>query len=95
MNKVSQRIKGRVLPRFAALIVEYLVTFAAMLTISLIGAILVPVFDLVNIAILYLLPVFITASRWGRGPSFFAAGVGVQPFSEFYSVCVIAIPDKI
>ena len=84
MNKVSQRIKGRVLPRFAALIVEYLVTFAAMLTISLIGAILVPVFDLVNIAILYLLPVFITASRWGRGPSFFAAGVGVVMFDYFF-----------
>jgi PAS domain S-box-containing protein len=84
MNKVSQRIKGRVLPRLAALVVEYLVTFAAMLTISLIGAILVPIFDLVNIAILYLLPVFITAARWGRGPSFFAAGLGVLMFDYFF-----------
>lgn len=84
MNEVSERIKGRVLPRFAALVVEYLVTFAAMLTISLIGAILVPIFDLVNIAILYLLPVFITAARWGRGPSFFAAGIGVLMFDYFF-----------
>ena len=84
MNEVSQRIKGRALPRLAALVVEYLVTFAAMLTISLIGAILVPIFDLVNIAILYLLPVFITAARWGRGPSFFAAGLGVLMFDYFF-----------
>lgn len=84
MDKLSQRIKGRVLPRYAALTVQYLVIMAAMLTISLIGAILVPVFDLVNIALLYLLPVFAAAARWGRGPSIFAACVGVALFDYFF-----------
>lgn len=84
MNELSQRIKGRVLPHFAALTVQYLVTLAAMLVISLIGAILVPVFDLVNIALLYLLPVFVSAARWGQGPSYFAAGLGVVMFDYFF-----------
>lgn len=34
-------------------------------------------FDLVNISLLYLFPVLFSAVRWGRGPSFFAAGLGV------------------
>ena len=84
MNVLSRRLRGRILPLYAALAVQYLVTFAAMLTISLIGAILTPTFDLVNIAMLYLLPVFFTAARWGRGPSIFAACVGAVLFDYFF-----------
>ncbi|MDF2649380.1 MAG: Osmosensitive channel His kinase sensor [Paenibacillus sp.] len=40
--------------------------------------------DLVNIALLYLFPVLFSAVRWGRGPSFFAAGMGVLAFDFFF-----------
>ena len=86
MNVVSER-KKRILrwPYVTrASIVHYLLTFAAILIVSLIGAILVPFFDLVNIALLYLLPVIISAVRWGRGPSFFAAFFGVLSFDYFF-----------
>lgn len=41
-------------------------------------------FTLVNIALLYLLPVLITAVRWGLWPSFYAAGIGVIAFDFFF-----------
>ena len=40
--------------------------------------------DLVNIALLYLFPVLFSAVRWGKGPSFFAAGLGVLSFDFFF-----------
>lgn len=42
------------------------------------------IFTLVNIALLYLLPVLITAVRWGLWPSFYAAGIGVVAFDLFF-----------
>ena len=42
------------------------------------------VFTLVNIALLYLLPVLIIAVRWGLWPSFYAAVIGVLAFDFFY-----------
>ncbi|MDD9267017.1 ATP-binding protein [Paenibacillus sp. GCM10023248] len=39
---------------------------------------------LVNIALLYLLPVLFSAVRWGRGPSFFAASAGVLAFDFLF-----------
>ncbi|OCT11065.1 histidine kinase [Paenibacillus pectinilyticus] len=42
------------------------------------------VFDLVNIALLYLFPVLLSAVRWGRGPSFYAAALGVLAFDFFF-----------
>lgn len=42
------------------------------------------VFTLVNIALLYLLPVLITAVRWGLWPSFYAAGIGVIACDFFF-----------
>ncbi len=41
-------------------------------------------FTPVNIALLYLLPVFIAAVRWGFGPSFYAAVIGVIAFDFFF-----------
>lgn len=41
-------------------------------------------FDLVNIALLYLFPVLISAVRWGLGPSSFAAVAGLIAFDLFF-----------
>ncbi|MBP1747116.1 MAG: osmosensitive channel histidine kinase [Deltaproteobacteria bacterium] len=52
--------------------------------VTLIGEILTPYFDLVNIVLLYLLPVLVSAVRWGRGPSFFSSFLGVFTFNFFF-----------
>ncbi|WP_144028482.1 ATP-binding protein [Paenibacillus ferrarius] len=39
---------------------------------------------LINIALLYLFPVLLSAVRWGRGPSFFAAAIGVISFDFLF-----------
>ncbi|MFD1674088.1 ATP-binding protein [Alicyclobacillus fodiniaquatilis] len=41
-------------------------------------------YNLVNIALIYLLPVLISAARWGIGPSFYAAGAGLIVFDWFF-----------
>lgn len=41
-------------------------------------------FDLVNIALIYLFPVLISAVYWGLGPSFYAATMGVLAFDFFF-----------
>lgn len=41
-------------------------------------------FDRVNVAMLYLLPVLFSAVRFGRGPAFLAAGLGVLLFDFFF-----------
>lgn len=41
-------------------------------------------FTLVNIALLYLLPVLVSAVRFGLWPSFYAAGIGVIAFDFFF-----------
>ncbi|MFB5191367.1 ATP-binding protein [Alicyclobacillus fastidiosus] len=41
-------------------------------------------FTLVNLALLYLLPVLISSVRWGFGPSFYAAGLGVLSFDYYF-----------
>lgn len=45
---------------------------------------LVPYFNLINVALLYLLPVLTSAVRWGKGPSFFASFLGVLAFDYFF-----------
>jgi len=62
----------------------YLKAFLLVIIITLLGKTLVPYFDLINIALLYLLPVLISAVRWGRGPSFFSAFLGVLAFDFFF-----------
>lgn len=39
---------------------------------------------LVNVALLYLFPVLFSAVRWGKGPSFLAAGIGVLSFDFLF-----------
>lgn len=41
-------------------------------------------FDLVNIALMYLLPVLLASVYGGKGPSFYAAGLGVLAFDFFF-----------
>ena len=52
--------------------------------VTVIGEILTPHFDLINIVLLYLLPVLVSAVRWGRGPSFFSSFLGVLTFNFFF-----------
>jgi two-component system, OmpR family, sensor histidine kinase KdpD len=61
----------------------YLWTLLTISLITFIGIFLTPFFDLLNIALLYLLPVMISAVYWGRVPSFFASFVGVMAFDFF------------
>ncbi len=56
----------------------------SILIVTVIGEILRPYFDLINIVLLYLLPVLISAVRWGRGPSFFSSVLGVLTFNLFF-----------
>ncbi|HME46430.1 MAG TPA: DUF4118 domain-containing protein [Syntrophorhabdales bacterium] len=63
----------------------YLKVFLCLFMVTLIGgALSLHNIDLVNIAILYLLPVLVSAVFWGRGPSFLAAIVGVLAFHYFF-----------
>ena len=63
---------------------HYLWTFLTITIVTIIGKILTPFFNLTNIVLLYLLPVLISAVRWGRGPSFFAAILGVLAFDFLF-----------
>ncbi|HVN94880.1 MAG TPA: ATP-binding protein [Syntrophorhabdaceae bacterium] len=64
--------------------VHYGGALLAVIFTTFIGKLLAPYFDLINIAILYLLPVLVAAVRWGRRPSFFAAGLSVFAFDFFF-----------
>jgi two-component system, OmpR family, sensor histidine kinase KdpD len=63
---------------------QYCWTLAAVAAVTILGKILHPSFDLINIALLYLLPVLISAVRWGRGPSVLASFSGVLAFDYFF-----------
>lgn len=52
--------------------------------VTVIGKIVAPYFDLINIVLLYLLPVLVSAVRWGRGPSLFSSFLGVLTFNFFF-----------
>ncbi|QGP93913.1 Sensor protein KdpD [Neomoorella glycerini] len=56
----------------------------AVLLVTVLNKALQPVFDLTNIALLYLLPVLFSAARWGRKPSILAAVLGVLAFDFFF-----------
>jgi two-component system sensor histidine kinase KdpD len=63
---------------------HYVWSFLMVLATTVIGRLLVPLFDLVNIALIFLLPVLISAVFWGRGPSLFASILGVLCFDFFF-----------
>jgi two-component system, OmpR family, sensor histidine kinase KdpD len=57
---------------------------AMVIAITVIGKVLHPYFDLVNIALLYLLPVLFAAVRWGLIPSIVASLFGILSFDYFF-----------
>lgn len=63
---------------------HYALAVLSVSVITVVGEILTPHFDLVNIVLLYLLPVLVSAVRWGRGPSFLSSFLGVLTFNFFF-----------
>lgn len=53
------------------------------MAVTITGVFLVPSVDLLNIALLYLLPVMVSAVYWGRGASVFASFLGILAFDYF------------
>jgi two-component system, OmpR family, sensor histidine kinase KdpD len=63
---------------------HYLWTVLAVAAVTVAGKTLTPFLNLTNIVLLYLLPVLVSAIRWGQGPSFFAAFLGVLAFDFLF-----------
>jgi two-component system sensor histidine kinase KdpD len=72
------------IPLMRASYKHYAWSFLTVLATTVIGRLLVPLFDLVNIALIFLLPVLISAVFWGLGPSLFASSLGVLCFDFFF-----------
>jgi signal transduction histidine kinase len=69
---------------FRSLSAKYIVlTILWIVAVTILGHSLVPFFDLMSIALFYLLPVLISAVRWGRGYSFFASILSLLFFDYF------------
>lgn len=62
----------------------YMWTFLSVAAVAGIGEALYPLLDRINLALLFLLPVLISAVRWGLGPSFLASALGVSVFDFFF-----------
>ncbi len=62
----------------------YLWPFLGVVLITLVGKAISPFLDITNVALLYLLPVLVSAVRWGRGPSLFSSFLGVLAFDFFF-----------
>jgi two-component system, OmpR family, sensor histidine kinase KdpD len=65
-------------------LLRYVFVAFMVLVVTAIGKGLQPAFDLVNIALLYLLPVLVAAVRWGLWPSLFASFLGMLSFDYFF-----------
>jgi two-component system sensor histidine kinase KdpD len=62
----------------------YAAAAAAVVGCTLLGQAMTPAFELVNVAMIYLLAVVLIAFRWGRGPSIAASVFGVASFDFFF-----------
>jgi two-component system, OmpR family, sensor histidine kinase KdpD len=62
----------------------YMAAVLMVLVITFVGKALKPPFDLINIILLYLLPVLASAVWWGLWPSIFASFLGVLSFDFFF-----------
>ncbi|OPY71338.1 MAG: Sensor protein KdpD [Syntrophorhabdus sp. PtaU1.Bin050] len=74
----------RPLSLFGSPLKYYAWTVLLVSIVTVIGKTLTPQFDLVNIILLYLLPVLVSAVRWGRGPSVLSSFLGVLAFNFFF-----------
>lgn len=52
--------------------------------VTIVGKALIPYLDLMNIILIYLLPVLVSAVWWGRGPAFISSFMGVLTFNFFF-----------
>lgn len=62
----------------------YVWTFLTIVLVTLVGKLISPLFDIANVTLLYLLPVLVSAVRWGRGPSLCASFLSVLAFDFFF-----------
>jgi two-component system sensor histidine kinase KdpD len=62
----------------------YAWSLAAVLACTLLGMAMTPAFELVNVAMVYLLAVVLVAFRFGRGPAVAASFFGVSSFDFFF-----------
>jgi K+-sensing histidine kinase KdpD len=67
-------------PRWTA----YAYGFVVVAACTAVARIMFPLFELANLAMIYLLGIVFVATRWGRGPSIFATVLGVTAFDFFY-----------
>lgn len=67
------------------LLTPYIWAFLMMVLVTVLAGLLEPYLGLVNIAMVYLLPVLFSAVKWGTGPAVIAAVVGLLTF-DFYFV---------
>lgn len=76
-------MNGRQPHGFSSLL-PYIATTAIVLSVTAAGRVLQPLFDPVNIALLYLLPVLVGAVRWGLWPSIVASFLAMLCFDFFF-----------
>jgi two-component system, OmpR family, sensor histidine kinase KdpD len=62
----------------------YVWSLAAVLACTLVGRVMTPAFELVNVAMVYLLAVVLIAFRFGRGPAVLTSVFGVASFDFFF-----------
>src|SRR5208337_2526660 len=72
------------LPSAAEKAKQYLWSVVGVALITAVGKAISPFFDITNVALFYLLPVLVSAVRWGRGPSLLASFLGVLSFDFFF-----------
>ncbi len=72
------------LPSAAEKAKQYLWSVLGVALITAVGKAISPFFDITNVALFYLLPVLVSAVRWGRGPSLLASLLGVLSFDFFF-----------
>ncbi len=63
---------------------RYFYAFLCLVLVTVAGKIVAPYFGTENVTLLYLLPVFVSAARWGRGPTLFVSFLGVLTLDFFF-----------
>jgi two-component system sensor histidine kinase KdpD len=81
----EEREKRAAVPaRQAFKLAPYTGVFLMLGLLTVLAILLRPYLELVDIALVYLLPVLFSAVRWGKGPAVFAAVIGLLMFDFFF-----------
>ena len=83
MDSSSSSDAGRFKHRSAPFM-PYVLTLFSVFIVTIIGKGMQPTFDLIDIVLLYLLPVLVSAVRWGLWPSLTASFFGILAFDYFF-----------